>query len=117
MAITLEDGKLKTFFFSFCFLGSYPRHMEVPRLGVKSELLLQAYTTATATPDPSLVCNLHHSSRRIPEPLGKARNRTCILMDASWIHFHCTTTGTPGKTLSHHLSPLCICYSHMLKVQ
>ena len=27
--------------------------MEVPRLGVELELLLPAYTTATATPDPS----------------------------------------------------------------
>ena len=24
--------------FYFCFLGSHPQHMEVPRLGVKSEL-------------------------------------------------------------------------------
>ena len=30
------------FFFFFCFLG----HMEVPRLGVQSELQLLAYTTA-----------------------------------------------------------------------
>ena len=29
-----------------------PRHTEVPRLGVESELQLPAYTTATATPDP-----------------------------------------------------------------
>ena len=29
-----------------CFLGLYPRHMEVPRLEVKSELQLLAYTTA-----------------------------------------------------------------------
>ena len=37
-------------------------HMEVPRLGVKSELLLLlACATAPVTPDPSLVCNLHHS--------------------------------------------------------
>ena len=32
----------------FGFLGSYLRHMEVPRLGVKLELQLPAYTTATA---------------------------------------------------------------------
>ena len=41
------------FFFKFlfvCFLGLYPRHMEVPKLGVKSELLPPAYATATATP-------------------------------------------------------------------
>ena len=32
------------------FLGAHPQHMELPRLGVKSELQLLAYTTAT--PDP-----------------------------------------------------------------
>ena len=48
--------------FVFVFLGLYPRHMEVPRLGVESELQLPAYTTATATPDPSRVWELHHSS-------------------------------------------------------
>ena len=31
----------------FVFLGLHPWHMEVPRLGVKSELQLPAYTTAT----------------------------------------------------------------------
>ena len=36
------------FFFFFFFLGPYPRHMEVPRLGVQSELQLPAYATATA---------------------------------------------------------------------
>lgn len=35
--------------------------MEILRLGVKSELQLLAYTTATATPDPSLIFDLHHS--------------------------------------------------------
>ena len=47
------------FFFFFSFYGC--TH-EVPRLGVKSELQLQAYSTATATPNPSHhICNLHHS--------------------------------------------------------
>ena len=37
------------FFFSFLvFLGPHLWHMGVPRLGVKSELQLLAYTTATA---------------------------------------------------------------------
>ena len=35
--------------------------MEGPRLGVELELQLQAYTTAMATPDPSHICDLHHS--------------------------------------------------------
>ena len=45
------------FFLALCLW-----HMEVPRLGVKLELLLQAYITATATWDPSCIYNLHHSS-------------------------------------------------------
>ena len=36
------------------------QNMEVPRLGVKSELQLPAHATATATPVPSHVCNLHY---------------------------------------------------------
>ena len=56
---------------AFCFLGPHPWHMEVPTLGVPSELRLPAYTTATATWDPSHVFNLHHSSQqcRILNPL------------------------------------------------
>ena len=70
--------------------------MEVPRLGVQLELLLLAYARATATPDLSLICNLHHSSRqrRIRNPLSEARDQTRNLMDPSWIHFCCATMGT-----------------------
>ena len=48
--------------------------MNVPRLGVESELQLPAYTIATATPDPSRVCDLHHSSwqHQLLNPLSKA---------------------------------------------
>ena len=62
--------------------------MELPRLGVKSELQLQATATATATPDSSRVCNLHRSSQqcRILNPLSEARDRTCIPMDTSRVH-------------------------------
>ena len=62
--------------------------MEVPRLGVESELQLPAYDTATAMRDPSHVFDLHHSSwqRRILNPLSEARDQTHILTDASWVH-------------------------------
>ena len=40
------------FFVFLPFLGPLPQHMEVPRLGVKLELQLPAYTTATAMQDP-----------------------------------------------------------------
>ena len=43
------------FFFFFFFKGPCLLHMEVPRLGVESELQLLANTTATAKRDPSLV--------------------------------------------------------------
>ena len=83
------------FFFVFLpFLGPLLRHIEIPRLGVQSELQLPAYARATATQDPSRVCDLHHSSQqhRILNPLGKARDRTCVPMDSSQIHFRCATT-------------------------
>ena len=45
-----------TFFF---FLGLQVWHMEVPCLGIKLELQLPAFTTATAMQDLSCVCDLH----------------------------------------------------------
>ena len=68
----------------FCLfvLGSHSRHMEAPRQGVKPELQLAAYTTATATPDPSRICDLHHSSWqcRILNPLSETRDQTRNLL-------------------------------------
>ena len=78
---------ISVFFFFFCLSGL--QHMELPRLGVESELQLQAYTTATAMPDLSHVCNLHHSLQQhwILNPLREARDQTSILMDTSEVHF------------------------------
>ena len=59
--------------------------------------------------DPSCVCNLHHSLWQcwILNPLSEARDRTCIFMDTSQIHYRWTTTGTPeGKFLSD--LPFCL---------
>ena len=73
-----------TFFFFFL------RHMEVHKLGLESELQLPAYTTATATPEMSCICDLHHSSWQcqILKPLSEAKNQTRVLMDASWVCSH-----------------------------
>ena len=59
--------------------------MEAPRLGVELEVQQPAYTTATATQDPSRICSPHHGSRqhKILNPLSEARDRTHILMDTS----------------------------------
>ena len=48
----------------FFFLEPYLQLMEVPGLGVKLDLQLLTYTTATATPDSSCICNLHHGSQQ-----------------------------------------------------
>ena len=71
--------------------------MEVTRLGIKSELQLPAYTTGKAMWDPSYICDLHHSSwqRQIFDPLSKARDQTCVLMDTRQVPFCYITVGTP----------------------
>ena len=65
--------------------------MEVPRLGIELELQLPASTTATATAtgDPDCVCDLPRSSgqRRVLNPLSEARDRACVLKDASWLRY------------------------------
>ena len=83
-------------FFFFCLfratLEAYGRF----QARVESELEPLAFTTATATPDPSCICDLHHSSQpcQIRDPLSEARDRTHILMDTSQDCFRCTTMGT-----------------------
>ena len=75
------------FVYIFFFLGLHLWHMEVPRLGVDSELQLLTYTTATAMRDLSHVCDLYHSSRQcqILNPLSRARNQTSSLTHTSWV--------------------------------
>ena len=75
--------------FCFCLFRAASLAYEVPRLGAESELQLLAYITATATQDPSCVCDLHHSPRQcwILNPLSEARDHTCILMDTGYIRF------------------------------
>ena len=57
---------MKEWIFSCFFSELHLQHMEVPKLGVESELQLPAYATATAG---------------ILNQLGEARDRTLILMD------------------------------------
>ena len=85
-SLSYSAGFRNTFF--FCSLGPCLRHVEIPSLGDKLELQLPAYTTATATWDPSRFCNVHHSSQQRPQilnPLSDARDQTRILMDTSQV--------------------------------
>ena len=93
----------KCFFILFYFVlflllvRAAPVAHEILRLGVESELQFTAYLTATATQEPSLISDLHHSSWQhwMVNPLSEARDRTCHLMVPSQICFCCTTTGIP----------------------
>ena len=70
--------------------------MEVSRLGIELELQLLACATVTATPDPSLIGDLYHSSWQcwILNQLSRARDRAHVLMDTSWVCYCQATTGT-----------------------
>ena len=87
----LETSSLKLcfwfLFFFFLFRATPAAYGEVPRLRVQSELQLPDHTRATATQDPSHICDLHHISRQhqILNPLSKARDQTRNLMVSSWI--------------------------------
>ena len=91
-------------FVCFCLFRAAPAAYGVPRLGVQSELQLLAYTTAAAMWNLSRICDLLHSSWQcqILNPLSKARDPTSKLMVPSWIHFCCTTIGTPRNTCESH---------------
>ena len=80
-------------FFFFCLF----RATHLAYGGSQATGQIRAYATATATPDPSCLCDLHHNSGQcwILNPLGKARDWTCILMDVSWVLCHWTIMGTP----------------------
>ena len=83
------------FFFFSVFLGLHPRHMKFPRgpVGATAAGLCHGYSNMGSEPclwpTPQLTAMLD------PYPLSKARDWTCILMDASEIRFHWATTGTP----------------------
>ena len=73
-----------------------------------------SYTIATATQDPSRVCNLHHSLCQclILNPLREAEVRTHILMNSSWVGYRWATTWTPF--FASNLSPSLYLYRQCL---
>ena len=86
--------------------------MEVPRLGVESELQPLASTTATATQDPSRVYDLYCSSGQslILNPLSKARDQISVLMvtTARQVCYCWATTGTrKTNILNYFFSLMC----------
>ena len=96
-----------SFYSHSCGIWQFP----VPGLEVQRELQLPAYSTATATQEPSRICDLHHSlwQCQILKPLSEARDPTTFsrtlcqvlyLMNHSgsshkfslfWLHAHWAT--------------------------
>ena len=92
-------GILFTIF--FFFLGLYLRNMDVPRLGVESELQLPALQLQPQQWDLNHICDLCHCSQQcwILNPLSEARDWTCILMGTSRVRYRWTTMGIPSTLL------------------
>ena len=84
-------------FVCFAFLGPHMQHIEIPRLGVESELQVLGWATAISMQDLSHICDLYHSSwqYQILNPLNKAWYQTWILMDISQVCHPWTTIRTP----------------------
>ena len=91
------------YIYIFLLLGPQLWNTVVPRLGVKLELLLSAYATATAMHDLSHICDLHCSSQQhwILNSLSKARDWTCILMDTSQVRYCWATMGTSETSYTY----------------
>ena len=77
-------------FLFVCFFRAAPTAYEVSQARGQIGAAATGLYHGTATLDMSHVCNLHHSSWqcRIPNSLNKARDQTCILMNASHFHYH-----------------------------
>ena len=70
-------AKAKAFFLASAFKGHTHGMCRFPGEGVELELQMPACTTATAMPDLSCICDLHHSSRQhgiLNPPRGQGSN-------------------------------------------
>ena len=77
----------KTFYLFCFFLGPRLWHMEAPWLGTELELQLPlTYATATATWDPSRICDLHQS--QILNSASKARDINLHPHGCHQAHYH-----------------------------
>ena len=101
------------FYLSIIFFLSLFRAAPVAYGGSQASGLIGAvaasYARATAMPDPSCVCPLHHSSQQhwILNPLSEARNWTRNLISPSQIHFCCATAGTPTSMVLKSIVRYC----------
>ena len=79
----------RTFYFLLFFFFDLFRATPEAYGGSQARGPIRTYTTAIATPDPYTTAH----GTWILNPLGKARDWTCILMDTSHIRFPWSMTG------------------------
>ena len=85
-------------FFAVCLFRSESETHGASQARGRMELQLPAYTTTTATRDPSRVGNLHHSSWQHWTLNPLSRDRTHVLMDISQVR----------QPLSHDRNSMCL---------
>ena len=96
------ESKSRIVLFLFCFvLGLTCSIWKFPGQGSNGS----CSCWPIATPDPSCLFDLHHSSWQhlILNPLSEARDWTHILMDTSRVRYRWATTGTPSIVLLNTL--------------
>ena len=81
---------VNVFFFFLSFFRAEPAAYGSFQARGQIRAQLPAYTIATATTDPSDICDLHHSSWQwqILNSLSGARDGIHVLMDTSWVCYH-----------------------------
>ena len=89
-------SSLERHFCCCCFLGPCPevygRSQARDWIGATAASLRHSHSNKGS--EPCLGSTPQLMARLDPQPLSKARDWTCIPMDASQISFHCATTGT-----------------------
>ena len=85
--VVLKSVFLNSFIFKFFLFRAAPAVYGSSQVGIKLELHLLVYATAVEMTDLSHIHNLCCSlwQWQILNPLNKARDWTCILMDTNWV--------------------------------
>ena len=91
-----EDFIIFNIFFSFFSLGLHLWHMEVSRLGVKSELQLACLHNSHSNVGSELLSVTYTTAQQrwLFNPVREARDWTHIFMDTSWVQNLWATMGT-----------------------
>ena len=87
--INLRYGIQKSVCVFLFFLGLHLLHMEVPRLGFRATAAGLHHCHGNVGSEPCLQPTPQDLQKcPILNPLSETRDRTCVLMDTSQVHYH-----------------------------